>query len=355
MSIKIELKGEKMILRNSKCKILLLGLLFLGAANLSIKGCSSSGKKQSNMVVLADLPMLDDPYYIVIPVTINSRQYRFIIDTASGNTIVDSKLKSLLGDFVKKEKRPVTPKQKQVDFEFYNFPKQFEIGSLNLKGTIACFDLCVAGLPPDYNYDGIIGMNLLYDEVLQLDIENKCVRLLRWRKTASQNTEDFRQKWGHPVQIIKNEAGWPQINLNLTDTITELFLVDTGLSAHNRLRESTFDKLKGLDGIEYYKYSKQQMGALVREQGLSLINPSDLEETEVVFISQAPLPGIDLPNLCFEKKHVSILGIKFVRLFKMMTFDFKNSRLYLKPVPVEVKRYKDTGDTLNIKRQMRNN
>lgn len=350
----MKLKGRKVILRNSKCEILLLGLLFLAAANLSIKGCSSSGKKQSNMVVLADLPMRDEPYYIVIPVTINSQDYRFIIDTASGNTIVDSKLKSLLGDFIKKEKRPVTPKQKQVDFEFYNFPKQFEIGSLNLKGTIACFDLRVGGLPPDYNYDGIIGMNILYDKVLQFDTRNKRVRLLRWRKTASQNTEDLRQRWGHPVQIIKNEAGWPQINLNLTDTITELFLVDTGLSAHNRLRESTFDKLKGLGTIEYYKYSKQEMEALAREQGID-IRREDLEETEVVFISQTPLPGIDLPNLCFEKKHVSILGIKFVRLFKMMTFDFKNSRLYLKPVPVEVKRYKDTGDTLNIKRQMGNN
>lgn len=323
--------GGAMIFRNSKCKTLLLGLLFVGAAMLSIEGCSCSKEEKSSTVMLADLPMLEDSIYVVIPVTINSQEYRFIIDTAGDGIAVDSRLKSLLGDFIKRKKLPITPRKIQIDAELYECPRRFEIGSVRLRGTIACLDLRKGGLPPDHNYDGIFGMNALHDKVLQFDLENKRVRLLKWRKTASRNTDDLRQKWGHPVPIIEAEFGFPQINLTLAENIAELFLVDTGLGAHNRLRESTFDKLKGSDTIEYYHYSKQEMEALAREQGIE-IRPEDLKETEVVLVSQASLPGIDLPNLWFEKRRRSILGIKFVRLFRMITFDFENNLLYLKPM-----------------------
>ena len=314
-----------MILRSRRNTKLLLGLLLLVAAISTIAGYYWSNQEDSNTVVLADVPMLEDSHYVVIPVTINSQDYRFLIDTAATNTSIDIKLKSLLGDFIKKEESTITPAEIPVEFQIYRFPKRFEIGSWRIRGEIACLDLRKGGLPPDHNYGGIIGKNFLHGKVLQLDLENKRVRLLMWRKDASPSADDLIQKWGHSVPMIINELDHPQIYLNLTDTITELFLVDTGLAGLNYLRESTFDKIKKLEGIDYL--NKEQFEALARSQG---IEPAPKDLAEMVVINQMSLPGIDLADQHFTKRHRSILGIRFVRAFRMMTFDFENNILYLK-------------------------
>jgi len=315
-----------MIFRKIISKALVRVLLFLGVALLSIVIFSCSEQEQSNAVVLADVPMLEDSRWVVVPVTINSQDYRFFVDTASGSTGVDIKLKSLLGDFIKKQEGTITPEKIPFEYETYKIPKRFKLGSLSMAGEIDCYDLSKGPLPPSHNYHGVIGMNCLQGKVLQFDLENKRVRLLRWRKGASPSVDILMQKWGHSIPMITNELGYPQIHLNLTDTITELFAVDTGLDSHNYLRESTFDKLIELDGVEYH--GKEDVQAKARSQGIEF-KPEELRE--IVLINQISLSGIDLTNQHFSRRRRSILGIRFVRVFRMMTFDFENNILYLKP------------------------
>ena len=288
--------------------VFLLLLIFLVVAMLLFHNVQSALTQKEGMYVLADIPFIDDPEYIVVPVIIDSKKYRFIVDTGSTNTSFDSKLKPLCGDFIKKEKHPFGTQQRELDVEFYRSSKAFKIGFFVLEGEVACIDFSQL-VPPGYRCDGIIGMNVFTNKVLQLDIENKRMRLLK--KPFFTKTNNSNKNWGDSVQLIIGSSNRPHIYMKLGDIIDEFFMIDTGLRDFNHLRKSSFDKLRLQEKTKTAtaKYEDREVNAIGVEVHLS---------------------NIEISNMAFVAKPKSILGTHFLKHFKMLTFDFEKNKLYFK-------------------------
>ncbi|KPL25097.1 MAG: hypothetical protein AMJ75_01965 [Phycisphaerae bacterium SM1_79] len=300
------------------CLIILILLLVLTSLAVVLRFDPRSlvcRPKMWGMPLLADIALIDDPEFIVVPVTINSKRYRFFVDTCTVNSCVDIRLKPLLGDFVRTSKNVPNLSNANLDIDYYKLPENFRLGFLKPYGVIGCYDFSVIG---DLTaYDGIIGMNLLNDNLLQLDIENKRMRLVRKPSSAeadSQEDPNYKKELGYPIPLIRDERDWPYIHIRLSDTINELFMVDTGLRGHNYLRRESFDKLRAKEGTEYERVQDGK------------------EQIEAIRIAEARLANIKVSPMVFIANPQSVLGTKFLKYFKMVTFDFRDDKLYLKPM-----------------------
>ena len=270
-------------------------------------------KTPEGLEVHADLPLLDDLYYLVIPVVINSKKYNFIIDTCSGNTLFDIKFKPLLGDYLMTKSVPFGFDGNIQQVEIYKGPKEFIIGDVRVKGEFACMDMSLIKTPLEPDYDGIVGMHFLDGYILQFDIENHKMRLLKKVETENKGDGDYLSNWGHAFPLIRDHRNWPFIHINLGGIKEELFMIDTGLYAmiFNFLQLNSFNELRSVPGAIY---------------GLD-----DSGKYEFICIPEAQIGKIQFSNLRFASKPQSVLGMAFMKLFKMVTFDFENNILYLKP------------------------
>lgn len=293
--------------------------IFLSTTILIYQGCTSK-------VVLADLPMLYDPklsdyFYpgaFLISMTINSREYSFKVDTCSSHTTVDKKLEPLLGDFITTKEIEISFFNTNSEEKFYEPPKDFRMGKAAVMcDMVGCSDI-ERGSEVDSIVDGIIGMNILDKKVLQLDFENKHIRILQIPCSGRSDSrmENYERKWGHPIVLIRDSFGIPYINVALNDAVVEPFTVDTGLWGPNFLRKNIFDELKDQKGILYIT-AGQDEGIVIRE-----VSIADSKISHVFLVSR---PESILPA------YRSIFGSQFLSRFKMLTFDFLNNKLYLKP------------------------
>lgn len=289
--------------------ILLLILMFLGIVKLTDGGWALFGKKLGGMYLLADCALIDDPEYIVIPVTINSKQYRFVMDTGAGNMFFDVRLKPLLGKPVEIAKITSELRNVSFDVECYKSPDKLMLGSLDIEGVIGCHDLTKLGSPKGL-YDGVVGIGILEDKVLQLDIENRRLRILKRPFLKRKNSHN--KEWGVPVPLTRNFRNTPQVYIKLSNTVNELFTIDTGLRDFNRLCKNSFDKL------------------LLQEEAETATVKYEDREDKAIVVREAHLSNIKISNMVFTAKPHSTLGTYFLKHFNMMTFDFENDKLYLK-------------------------
>lgn len=276
-------------------------------------GCSDRNDTET---VLADLPILyasqadESSPWVIVPVTIGSQEYRFVIDTCCSSTAFDRSLRSLLGPTAGTMQSNRNLSETTVKIERCQVPEDFRIGRLKLTGIVECLDLAgVEGRETPYPHDGIIGMDVLDGKVLQLDLNNRRVRLLQPAGAGATHAAD----WGHAVPLTRDRRRFAVVQMQTAGDIKESFLLDTGMLGVNWLRAELFEQLRDRQGFSF-----------VQGRGV-----------EKIVVAEMRMGDLSLPNLVFVRGTQSILGTAYLTHFRTLTLDLHNNRLHLEPLESE--------------------
>jgi hypothetical protein len=177
---------------------------------------------------------------LIVPITLEGKTYRFLIDTGATMTLFHETLRPLLG-------KPRLFKTKiggkdQVSRIYY--APEAKMGKIELLygGLVLCMDLTAVREALGVEIDGVIGTRLLSPYVMQIDPDAGLL-------TFYESTEGERQEWGDRVRLIGDELGRVMLPVFLPQSegkrndqpnVTAL-LLDTGFFETAQFAEEIFD------------------------------------------------------------------------------------------------------------------
>jgi len=244
---------------------------------------------------------------IRLPVTFKGREFCFMLDTGSSNTVFDVLFKHELG----KPKSLVevkTTSDSMVVQTFDALPAFVGPFSMQNCGEVTCLNLKILTLIAGKEISGLIGMNFLSKHVLQIDFNNG--RLLFLKMPREKNFD-----WREEFTISFNSLGLPQIKGNVLGCIKVDFTIDTGSNTTGTLDGRIFEEI----------LSKEN---LTTSETLAS-TPSGLVKSKTARIENLSIGSFKYHDLIFSEGDVNNLGLNFLSRH-LVTFDFPNNRIYLK-------------------------
>ena len=292
------------ICTSRKVALLLSFLVFTG-------GCAdepeSTSAPPANQKVLTEFKISKDGDPILLPVTFKGKEYLFLLDTGSSHTVFDTSFKHELGE-VKIVKKGLTSGS-PILAEFFNAPEAL-LGPLNLKesGEIACIDLNMFSSVLGKKVSGIIGLNFLRKYVVQIDFDKGILSFL-------QPMEEQHPDWGIELAIKYDPLGWPRITGYILDDIEVDFVIDTGANSTGGLDSEIFKHTLSKKELKTSEILFATASGVIRKREMRIKNLS--------------IVSLNYADIIFDEANMSHLGLSFLSRH-IVTFDFPNSRMYLK-------------------------
>ncbi|UCG48475.1 MAG: hypothetical protein JSU94_01615 [Phycisphaerales bacterium] len=256
--------------------------------------------------VRAEFPIAEE-FPIVLPAQLDKTECRFILDTGCSVTSFNDTFKDRLGKYIETQTSSGSMWQK-VAIDIYEIPRNpgLIVGPFKLVGKVGVTDYANFGAWVD-EYDGLLGIDFMKPFIVQLDFEDNLLLLVKG------DTEPA-PEWGAPFDL-QFDGGTPHLQVRLTETVSELFMIDTA-SRRTYLIQGKFERL--LHELRPDRpYVKREITA----------------DTKVV--SGVVLKDFRLGPLTYERLRIteyprSFLGMDFLRKHSLVTFDFSRKKLYLK-------------------------
>lgn len=265
---------------------------------------SAAESKDEEFVIEVDCPRP------CLPVHIDGKQYRFIVDTGASETTFDPRLRRHLGEF---RGRSFLDQKNQggVLVDEYGPTNAFvRMAPLTEKRTVRCFDLTSFRALDDSEYDGMVGVDFLNKYVVQFDLDGKRIRLL------SKVPDDV----GEPFSFVDDSTSRPVIQMRLCNNGNDIdgnFLVDTGAQGGLCVRQSEFRALFNAGQISYPE----------------LFRTWNADGNEIAIrgrLSSARLGPFAIREVTVATdEHVKWIGMKCLSRF-LVTIDFPGRMVYLK-------------------------
>lgn len=254
----------------------------------------------------AEFP-LPDRFPIVVPLKFRDVEYRFILDTGCSVTSFNRKHRDLLGDYIKTYTSSGALWQKTpVDAHAIPEDATMQLGPIRIKGEVGVMDYSALG---DWlgRYDGLVGIDVMGQFLVQFDFEKGLLRFLR-----SDTRPD--PDWGEPFDL-EFSGGTPHLRVRLTDSISELFMIDTG-STRITLNQDKFESLVH-EFDPATKYTKRPI----------TLDTKDLSGATMKTLRLGPLTYDTVLIVEYPR---SFLGMEFLRKHSMVTLDCQGRKLFLK-------------------------
>ncbi|HVX60053.1 MAG TPA: aspartyl protease family protein [Pirellulales bacterium] len=243
---------------------------------------------------------------LLVPVRVANEECQFVVDTGASLTALDqrfsAKLTSVAGSVGLANSAGV------VSAQLFECP-HLAVGAaaIELPGPIACCDLQpmrrATGLP----IQGILGMDFLRSQVVQIDFDEGKLRFLGDGRKLS----DYGQ-----AHVLRCDAGGrPYLRCDLPRVACEWFLLDTGATSKT-LRAAVFDRLAALNEIALGTQSTAATvsgDVTVATGKLSRMRVGSFSHEGMIFARDA---------------RESSLGIDYLRRF-LLTLDFPRHTAYL--------------------------
>jgi hypothetical protein len=279
---------------------------FIAAVILSGVLASSAGADDDpNVIESFDVGGNGD--FLLIPVLIEGREHRFILDTCASANIFDAALESTLKATGKRE--PVNGKGSYKVFD----GSTATVGRAGFPvfGKTTCMDLGPTrdglGCSFDCKFDGALGMPFLQDKIVQINFDAGCLSFLK--------TSDGIP--GEKIAITRGTRGFPIVRVDLPGIRGVPFLIDTGHKVFDNgsLCKSTLDKLV-----------RARHAALV---DTVVVRGANAEHNErVVTLDSLSVGGFTHDAQTFGEDSRNILGLGYLSRYTV-TFDFPGQRLIL--------------------------
>ncbi len=274
-------------------------------------GCAEKPEGKSdvpiNHKVLAEFKIARNGDPILLPVTFKEKEYLFMLDTGSSHTVFDSSFRHELGE-VKDIKKGLTSGS-PILAEFFNAPNAF-LGPFDLKesGDIACLDLNIFKSVLGKNVSGLIGMSFLRKYVIRIDFDKGTLSFL-------QPMQEQHPDWGIELVMEYDSLGWPQITGLVLDDIKVDFVIDTGANSTGGLVSDIFEKTLSENKLKTSEILFATASGVIRKREMR--------------IKSLSVGLLNYTDIIFGEANMSHLGLSFLSRH-IVTFDFPNSRMYLK-------------------------
>ena len=260
---------------------------------------------------------------LIVPITLEGKTYRFLIDTGAIMTLFHEPLRPLLG----KPKQSVKMKigGKDQVFRMYYAPEA-KMGKIELVygGPVLCMDLTAQRESLGVQIDGVIGAYLLRRYVMQIDPD-------AGHLTFYESTFGERPEWGDRVRLVGDDGGRVMLPVFLPQSegkgadqpnVTAL-LLDTGFFETAQFAAEIFDHF----AKDQPKFTTPVMTMIDDGAGVA--------ETPVMRGLSFQTAGKNSRAMGYEQLIVSKarrgnrLGLPWVRRH-VATIDFLNTCMYLK-------------------------
>jgi predicted aspartyl protease len=285
---------------NLKIKTAIVGCLLFMFTCGKIKAQESTfgqGKIQSKQYYEEiDFELLHDK--IVLPVTINNKVYKFLLDTGAPNVISERLIKEINAESIKKI--PVTDANNEIDTMQVVSVKSMKLNNLIVENTTALVtDLEGHFILKCYKIDGFIGSNLFKNAIVKISLKQKKIII-------TDNLKKLNIKSKGMKLILYGEQKSPYIEIMLS-----------GKNGEKGFDHALIDT--GMDG--FYDMSKRAMAVFLKENIVTDIAKSE-GTSNIALFGTAPVTEQTLVSV----KSVTINQTAFENTISMSTDD-DNSRI----------------------------
>lgn len=255
---------------------------------------------------------------IIIPVIINDKTYKFLLDTGAPNLITKRLLNEINPENTKK--LTVLDANNQVDTLEMVAIKSIKIKNLNFENNVALIsDLDNHFIIKCLKLDGFIGSNLFKNSILKVSLKDKKITITDDIKKLNVKSK------GTKLTLIGDQKS-PYININFTgnnkEKGTEDVLIDTGMNDFYEISNRA-----------YTIFSKENMfNELSRSEGSSsigLFGSAPIKEQVLLKSNQLKIGNTTFENLITNTTddNNSRLGLDLLK-YGDIIIDFKNKKFY---------------------------
>lgn len=295
-------------------KIIVLSFLLSFFFNFGQSHLLSEGKinKKNYLEVI---PFEIENKLIIIPIEINQKKYRFLLDTGAPNTINKNTFK----EFSKKASVDVNDSNNSKEKLFIVNIPSYKVGSLEFTDfNFMELDFSKNFIFNCLNLDGILGSNSFKDSVIKIDYKNK--KLTISNHISSIPTSSPSKK----LQLVAPQK-MPFLEIQLADENKihqENVLLDTGYRGFYSQSEKSFSAIKKLDIPKNVLQQKAQISV-----GVFGIEP--LSEKSILTIPNLNIGKINFKNVSTftSSDSESKLGNEFLE-YGAIILDFKKEKWY---------------------------
>ena len=259
---------------------------------------------------------------IVIPVTINQKTYKFILDTGAPNIFSNTVLKEnnlIVGDSINiSDANNLNEAMKSAMIP------QLKIGNLtfeNQAGLVYNFENHI--LLKCYGIDGIIGSNLFRKSILNINSQNQSITITNKIKQLKIENKPMK------MVLVNNQLS-PYIELKFIGKnkkkASDMVLVDTGMDGLYDMSKRAFTIFEEHKIFDLLSTSKGigDIGIF----GSGVASEQNLVQIETTLLNQYELKNVVTST---TSDNNSRIGLDFLK-HGNLTFDFINKKFYFEPV-----------------------
>lgn len=255
---------------------------------------------------------------IIIPVTIQNKEYKFLLDTGAPNVIS--------AEFAKKIKTKAIGSLKVSDasnkkntLDMVSIPL-IQFGGLNFKNTTALVDNTLKNLVFDcFDIDGIIGSNMLYKSILQIDLKRKLIIL-----TDKEKRLKLDKSKATKLSLLKSQKSpYIWVNIEGNKKAREHLLIDTGMKGFYDLSKENFNLLQKNKVFNIHNTGEGS-------NGISIFGAAEKGKQYRIIVPKLKINNTEFNTIVTETTNDdnSRIGTKILN-HGVLTIDFKNKRFYL--------------------------
>ncbi|WP_415190322.1 retropepsin-like aspartic protease [Psychroserpens sp.] len=256
---------------------------------------------------------------IVIPVEIEGKTYRFLLDTGAPNIISSELYEAIQPDHVANiPTEDANGMKQQLDVVTL---KHLKIGAVEFEGFNALvFDLNGSSIFKCFGIDGFIGSNLLRHSVVQFNAEDRLLTLTDQPKKLGLN-----EKEGLKIKLVGSQSSpYIVIELDGTESRRETVLMDTGMGGFYNVSKRNY-------GIFKSENIFQPIGESTGASSISLFGETPTNTQTRVFLPELKINTTTFQNIITQTTadDGSKVGAELLN-HGIMTIDFKRKRFYFK-------------------------
>ena len=263
---------------------------------------------------------------IIVPVNIGGKTYRFLFDTGAPTIISEELFKTLETTFLNtisvsdanqnKDVLKVVSVPKLIfgTIKFQNIPVL--VHAINSSEVFSCFKI-----------DGFIGSNMLRNTIVQIDLNNKIIKLTDNKKRLNLN-----KKKSEKLKLLGVQSS-PYIWIRFNEKVKEQVLIDTGMSGFYDISHKNFNILQKEN---LFKVINTSHGA----KSFGLFGGAEKKEQKRLLVPNLLFSNSNFTNLVTTTTNDtnSRIGAKLLN-HGIITIDFKNKRFYFNaPKKVNLKK-----------------
>ncbi|WP_033958218.1 retropepsin-like aspartic protease [Psychroserpens jangbogonensis] len=322
-----------------KCSQILLLVLF-GTFLITVNAQSKSFKngKIKASSYFEELSFEFEKNKIVIPVEIEGKTYRFLLDTGAPNIISKEVYETI------QPKKIVTLSTNDAnnisqDLDIVSI-ESIKLGSLEFqKFSALVYDLNGSDIFKCFGIDGFIGSNMLRHSIIQINAEQKIIKITDHIKKLGLD-----KKQSEKLKLVGNQSSpYVWIKIKGEDNGKEMVLIDTGMGSLYDLSEENYDVFKT-------KNIYNEIGKSDGASSVSLFGEVPIDSQIRVHLPKLVIQDFEINNAITHttKGDHSKIGAELLN-YGIMTLDYKNKRFYFNSYNESLSLNGDFGFTQTLK------